>query len=382
MNASFESTNIRTNLIMENDTNTINTNTSFLTVGQFSSNKLFFKNNLLDLKRRGSSFITNNEILLKDTSSLGLSMVKKDENIKLYNKIINLNNEKYNDSWIQIESTSISNIILIKIVDQCYFEGHLILKNKSYSECVVAKFLNHKNYYSITPSFFFIKPGSEIIINLKRFYKLAPDEQLSNVYDKVMMIISKTKNEVEDLNDAKVYLRKDDIFSPEYQLFSFNLCLDNGYNPVYYDKLMEFRKKYIDLFNEQTNINEIKNPNKIREHIEDLKINIKEYKKKINKKEKELEEIIEKNEKKEILSRENTNRENKKIIIEQEVFYEVKEKKGKIKSKDNEEMNSKTFYDKILDLTHDEDGVTIPTLLLFLSICLFIGKFIKYALFS
>ena len=109
---------------------------------------------------------------------------------------------------------------------------------------------------------------------------------------------------------------------------------------------MEFRKKYIDLFNEQTNINEIKNPNKIREHIEDLKINIKEYKKKINKKEKELEEIIEKNEKKEILSRENTNRENKKIIIEQEVFYEVKEKKGKIKSKDNEEMNSKTFMIK------------------------------------
>ena len=48
MNASFESTNIRTNLMMENDTNTINTNTSFLTVGQFSSNKLFFKNNLLN----------------------------------------------------------------------------------------------------------------------------------------------------------------------------------------------------------------------------------------------------------------------------------------------------------------------------------------------
>ena len=60
----------------------------------------------------------------------------------------------------------------------------------------------------------------------------------------------------------------------------------------------------------------------------------------------------------------------------------LRKKKGKIKSKDNEEMNSKTFYDKILDLTHDEDGVTIPMLLLFLSICLFIGKFIKYALFS
>ena len=49
MNASFESTNIRTNLMMENDTNTINTNTSFLTVGQFSSNKLFFKNNLFKI---------------------------------------------------------------------------------------------------------------------------------------------------------------------------------------------------------------------------------------------------------------------------------------------------------------------------------------------
>ena len=383
MNSSFESTNFKTNFLMiENDTKSVNTNTSFLTSAQSSSNKLqFLKNNLIDMRRRGS-FLTSNNDLLKDTSSLGLTMVKKDENFKLYNKIINLKDDKYQESWIEINSTSISKIILIKIIDQCFFEGHLFLKNKSNSEYIVARFINNKSYYSITPSFFFIKPGSEIIINLKRFYKLAPEELSSDVKDNILMIISKTKNIVEDLNDAKLYMRKDDIFSPEYQLFSFTLCLDNGHNPIYFDKLIEQRKDYIDLFYEQTNINEVKNPNVIREHIENLKLNIKDYKLKISKKEKELEEIAGKNEQNNVLSRQNTKSESKKVVFNEEIFYEVKEKNGKIKTKDNEEMNSKSIYYKIRDMIHDEEGMTIPMLLLGFSIFLFVGKFIKYIIFS
>ena len=386
MNSSFDSTNFKSfpmnkELIIENDNNTINSNTSFLTSAQFSTNKLLFKNNLLDSKKGGSFYTVNNDI--KDTSSVGLIMFQKEENSKLYNKIINLNKEKYKDSWIEITSQSISKIILIKIIDQCYFEGHLYLKNNLNSEYISGKFINNKNYYSITPSFFFIKPEGEIIINIKRFCKLAPDEPSSNANDKILMFLAKTKNVIEDLNDAKVYLRKDDIFSPDYQLFSFSLILDNGHNTIYYNKLIEERKKKMELFYDKININEVKTPNVIRAYIEELKKNIDDYKLKILIKEKQLEDFLEKNEKKDIINKDNIKTEsNKKILINEEVFYEVKEKKGILKSKDNENNNPKDLYYKIKDIAHDEDGITIPMLLFGLSISLFIGKFIKYLVFS
>ena len=389
MNSSFDSTNFRTfpmnkELVIENDNNTVNSNTSFLTSAQFSSNRFFFKNTLLDSKKGGSFYNSNNDI--KDTSSVGLMVFQKEENSKLYNKIINLNKVKYKDSWIEITSQSISKIILIKIIDQCHFEGHLCLKNNSNSEYISGKFINNKNYYTITPSFFFIKPEGEIIINIKRFYKLAPDEQSSNVNDKILMFIAKTKNVIEDLNDAKVYLRKDDIFSPDYQLFSFNLILDNGHNPIYYDKLIEERKKQMELFYDKININEVKTPEVIKLYIEELKKNIDDYKLKILIKKKQLEDILqksEKNVKKEIINKESNKNENsKKVLLNEEIFYEVKEKKGILKNKDNENNNSKDLYYQIKDIAHDEDGITIPMLLFGLSIALFIGKFIKYAIFS
>ena len=389
MNSSFDSTNFKSfpmnkELVIENDNNTINSNTSFLTSAQFSSNKFFFKNTLLESKKGGSFYNSNNDI--KDTSSVGLMVFQKEENSKLYNKIINLNQEKYKDSWIEITSHSISKIILIKIIDQCHFEGHLHLKNNLNSEYISGKFINNKNYYTITPSFFFIKPEGEIIINIKRFYKLAPDEPSSNVNDKILMFIAKTKNVIEDLNDAKVYLRKDDIFSPDYQLFSFSLILDNGHNPIYYNKLIEERKKQMELFYDKININEVKTPNVIKVYIEELKKNIDDYKLKILIKEKQLEDILqksEKNVKKEIINKENNKSEsNKKVLLNEEVFYEVKEKKGILKNKDSENNNSKDLYYQIKDIAHDEDGITIPMLLFGLSIALFIGKFIKYAIFS
>ena len=69
-----------------------------------------------------------------------------------------------------------------------------------------------------------------------------------------------------------------------------------------------------------------------------------------------------------------------KVIVDKEVFYEVKNKNEKIKSKDTDSSDSKNFYNKLFDMTHEEDGITIPLLLFGLSICLFIGKFIKFAI--
>lgn len=384
MNSSFDSTNIRTNYVMrdlitENDTNTVNSTFFF-------PSKLAFRNNLLEKNNKGGTSQLSNNDLLKDSSSLGLFPIRKDEKSKLKNKLINLNKDKYKDSWVDIISQDISKIVLIKVIDQCYYEGHLHLKNKLNSEYILAKFVNEKNQYIITPSFFFIKPKSEIFINIKRFYKLAPDEPSSKGKDSILMITAKTKNEIEDLNDLKVYLRKEDIFSPDYQLFSYSLILDNGHNPLYYDKLVEERKKMIELFYEKTNINEIKDTNVIKEHIENMKMKIKEYKLKIRQKERELETILEKNEKsekKDFISRESTKIDNnKKVVVDEEIFYEVKDGKRKKKSKDNESNNSNNFYSRIFDMTHDEEGITIPMLLFGLSISIFIGKFIKSAIFS
>ena len=379
MNSSFESTINKTNYVMrelniENDTNTMNTNLSYLNPSIIASNKLLFKNTLFDNKRRGS-FLVSNSNIFKEGSSIGL-MLKKEEDSKIRNKIINLNKDKYEDSWINIVSSDISKIVLIKVVDQCYFEGHLHLKNNLNTEYILAKFINNKNCYTITPSLFFIKPRSEIYINIKRFYKLGPDESNIRENDNILMIVGKNKNEIEDLNDVKVYLRSEDIYSQDQQLFSFSLILDNGYNPIYFEKLVEQRKKKMELFYSQTNINEIKDPKLIVKHIQNLQIKIQEYKQKIKNEEKQFDLILE-NSLNKNLNRQNSKGENNnKIIFDEEVFYEIKDKKEQNKKKDN------SSYNKLLDIIHDEDGITIPMLLFGFSICLFIGKFLRYVILS
>ena len=179
MNSSYESEFNKTNFLIKDiitdiDNKSINTNLSNLNLGILSSNKLLFKGSITEQKQLGSTLSLQNE-LLKDTSSLGFSKIRKVEKEKLSNKLININEEKYKDSWIEICSENIKKIILIKVVDQCLYEGHLHLKNNLDTEYIIVRIKNKKNYNVITPSIFFIKPRNEIIINIKRFVKLAPD---------------------------------------------------------------------------------------------------------------------------------------------------------------------------------------------------------------
>ena len=385
MNSSYESEINKTNfgmkdIMTEIDNKSINTNLSNLNFLYLSSNKLLQKGSIIEQKKLGSTISLPNEIL-KDTSSLGFTKIRKTEKEKLNNKIININNEKYRESWIEICSQNITKIILIKVVDQCYFEGHLHLKNNLDTEYILAKFINNKYYYMITPSIFFIKPRNEIIINFKRFFKLAPDIPSNKAKDSILMMAKKTNNKIDDLNDVKIYLKDEDIYSQDYQLFSFSLILDNGYNPIYYDKLVEDRKKNIEAFYAKTNINEIKNINTLKEHIEDMKINIREYKKKIRKIEKEFEMILEKIENQNIANKKNERQEQvNKIIVNKEEFFEVGEDniKGGIIDEINPNMIKKSMY----NVLHDENGVTIPMILFVMSIGLFLGKFINLFLFK
>jgi len=313
-------------------------------------------------------------------SGLGLTKIRSEKE-KFNNKLINLNNEKYQDSWIDIDSTNISKIVLIKVVDQCYFEGHLHLKSNLNTEHILVKFINKKNYYMITPSIFFIKPRNEIIINIKRFCKLAPEITSSKSKESILMIAKKITNKVDDLNDVKIYLKSEDIYSPDYQLFSFSFILDNGYNPIYYDKLIEDRKKAIEAYYAKTNINEITNINTLKEHVENMRINIKEYKNKIKKIENEFEMIFEKSENQNIIKEQISKQEKvNKIMVDKEEFFEVGEdnmNKGLI-----DEINPKLIKNNVLNALHDENGITIPMILFLMSIGLFIGKFIKVLIFK
>ena len=233
----------------------------------------------------------------------------------------------------------------------------------------------------ITPSIFFIKPRNEIIINIKRFCKLAPEITSSKSKESILMIAKKITNKVDDLNDVKIYLKSEDIYSPDYQLFSFSFILDNGYNPIYYDKLIEDRKKAIEAFYSKTNINEITNINTLKEHVENMKINIKEYKNKIKKRENEFEMIFEKSENQNIIKEQMSKQEKvNKIMVDKEEFFEVGEdniNKGLI-----DEINPKLIKNNVLNALHDENGITLPMILFLMSIGLFIGKFIKVLLFK
>ena len=372
MNTSYESEFIKTNARDLMDIDTKSNNTTLSNFGLLSSTRFLFKGSLLEQKKLNSTNSLNTD-LIKEGSNLGLPKLRKTEKEKFNDKIINKDKEKYKDSWIDIDSQNISKIILIKVVDQCYFEGHLRLKNNLDNEYIIIKFLNNKNYYIITPSILFIKPRNEIIINFKRFCRLAPDISSTKSNDSILMVAKKTSNQIDDLNDVKIYLKPEELFSLDYQLFSFSLILDNGYNPVYYDKLVEERKKAIDAFYAKTNINAINSANSLREHIENMKINIKEYKKKIKKIENEFEENLKQNIiKKRIKKGEKING---KILFNKEEFFEVEE--DEISKDKIDEKNKKRSNKNVVNILYDDNGVTIPMILFGMSLGLFVGKFIK-----
>ena len=372
MNSSYESEFIRNNARDLIDIDTKSNNTYISSIGLLAQNSFLFKGSLEQKKLNSTNSLTTE--LMKDVSNIGLPKIRKTEQEKFNDKIINKDKEKYKDSWIGIDSQNITKIILIKVVDQCYFEGHLRLKNNLDNEYIIIKFLNNKYYYMITPSILFIKPRNEIIINIKRFCKLAPEISSNKSNDSILMVVKKTTNQIDDLNDVKIYLKPEDMFSLEYQLFSFSLILDNGYNPIYYDRLVEERKKAIDAFYSRTDINAIKSVNSLREHIENMKINIKEYKNKIRKIENEFEENLKQAEKNNIMKKlmDKSEKINNNIMFNKEEFYEVGE--GEI-SKDI--INNKKINKNVMSILYDDNGVTIPMIIFGMSLGLFLGKFIK-----
>ena len=273
------------------------------------------------------------------------------------NKLENLNSSRNTKltPFLEILDKKNTKIVLVKVIDQNYFEGHLRLKNNLKSEYLIFKILNEKQIYSITPCLYYIEPGKDIVINIKRFEKLTINET-KNVLDYLIVIIAHTKNKIEDVNDAKIYINKNDIYSPDYQLYSYSITLDYGFNYKIYEKEEKERKNIFDKYESQLNINRITDVEKIKKYINNVKKDIEIYQNKIS----DLKSILNDIGKKNIIKQEET-------IFDKETFYQIS--KGKV-------------Y-KELDEEDDKDNsIQLPLLFLIISICLFIGKFLKFFIYG
>ena len=270
-------------------------------------------------------------------------------------KMKTLNLKPNSTPYLEIPDKKNTKIVLVKVIDQNYYEGHLRLKNNLTSEYLIFKILNEKQIYSITPCLYFIEPGKEIIINIKRFEKLTINET-KTAFDYLIVIVAHTKNKIEDVNDAKIYINKNDIYSPEYQLYSYTITLDYGYNYKIYQKEEKEMNDIYDKYEKQLNINKITDVEKIKSYINNVKKDIEIYNNKI----KELKSILNDIGKKNIIKQEET-------IFDKETYYQVSQ--GKI-------------YKEFDEKDDDNSDIQLPLLLLYFSICLFIGKFLKFFLFG
>ena len=297
-----------------------------------TSNRNTNNNNIKEINNSQDSIETNS-----------INNINNNNNINnTENKNNNNNNIKSQDLYLSFES---STIILIKIIDNCYFEGHLNLKN-NVNKYLVYKFkTDFPSNISITPIFSFIPPMESIIINIKAFVKNEIELKINDIL--ITLITSITNKKIEDVNDAKIYLKREEMYSPENQIYNFNLKFDNGYNPKTFFKIKNERKNIIKKFESQININNLTNINEVEYYINKVKNEINVYKDKIEKLKPQLNFMNEDN----IVS-------NPDVIFDKESFYKF-----------NNELNNNNEDDK--------NYISISFLLFSMCISLFIGKFIK-----
>ena len=323
---------------------------------------IIFSSTNNNIENSNNNFLTNT---LAQRTNL-ISDLNSENNNNILNTIENYSNQKFNReiSKLNLDKDKIKfpclyipdkkgmKITLIKIIDQNYFEGYLKLKNNLKTEYVIFKIINDKSFYSIVPTLYYIEPDKELTINIKRFEKLSINEA-KNVNDFLIIVVTHTKNKIEDVNDARIYLKKEDLFSSEYQLYKYTINLDYGYNPKLYEKEVEERENILNQYENQLNMNKINDIEEVKTHIEKVKKEIKEYENKI----KNLKSILGDLNKKNIIKQEET-------VFDKETFYEVS--KGKIYKELDED-----------DEDNNKDKITLPLVILYFSICLFIGKYLR-----
>lgn len=220
-----------------------------------------------------ASSFGNNEIDINDIQDINQNEDEGDFFEQEAKKRLSMNQE---ERWLELKSNK---IILIKVIDQTFYEGHMVLINKN-NKSIVFKCSMEQQCYSITPILYFIEPFGRITINVKRFEKLAPLSQFV-IKDIIQIITAKATIEVKDANDAKIFLRKDDIYSPEYQLYQAQIEIDNGSNPVNYKNAINERQAVANEYNKQLNMNNVTSSEQVKKYIDEIKTEINGYENKI-----------------------------------------------------------------------------------------------------
>lgn len=113
-----------------------------------------------------------------------------------------LNSENQHQPPVFIE-TMPNKIILIKVIDQNFYEGRIVLKNLT-NQNVVYRFFNNKQIiYSISPSVYYIKPYENFTVNIKRFEKVTIDQLKTK--ETFLLVALGTQNEINDVIKVKLY---------------------------------------------------------------------------------------------------------------------------------------------------------------------------------
>lgn len=96
-----------------------------------------------------------------------------------------------------IEATP-NKILLIKVIDQKFYEGHLQLKNITNNYVVFRFFNNHHMLYTLSPSVYYIKPNETLYVNIKRFEVASIDELKTK--DKILLIVMESEHKLIDVS--------------------------------------------------------------------------------------------------------------------------------------------------------------------------------------
>jgi hypothetical protein len=166
-----------------------------------------------------------------------------------------INNEKK----IGYIETSPNKLILIRLTDQKFFEGRLTIRNITSKYVIYKIYINHTLNYSVTPSVYYIPPNQSIIVNVKKF--IFKNQDIDNVKENLIISALVTDNDIKDINDAKSYIQRDDLYSPSNQQIQVDIEFDNCYSNVNYEKVKNERISIVKEYNEQLNINNITNVN-------------------------------------------------------------------------------------------------------------------------
>ena len=347
-----KNTLILDNLKEKNDNNIISRNSTIINQNKTQIRKSLMFSNLEDTFQKSAE-----ADIFKNSLNFQKNLLSKNgPNLPPeYIKNLNFSQKNISEPYLEIPDEKKKKIVLVKIIDQNYFEGHLKLKNNLKTDYLIFKILNDKQIYSITPTLYFIEPGKDITINIKRFEKLTINE-IKNITDYIVVLVAHTKNKIDDVNDARIYINKNNLYSPEYQSYSYSITLDYGYNTEIYEKEKKERENIFNKYESQLNLNKITDVKIIEKYIENVKKDIEIYKNKIE----NLKSILDDIGKKNIIKQEET-------IFDKETYIEAS--KGKVYKEFDEE-------------DYEDNFIELPLLFLYISICLFIGKFLKYFLYN